>query len=90
MWLASLTGSPILPFHMESDRSWLANSWDRTQIPRPFSRIFVTIGTPIDVPAFDVDESGRESFRNQLERSLTQLSSKAVELVATAHKANKT
>ena len=84
VWLASLTSSRILPFHMESDRYWLANSWDRTQIPRPFSRIFVTIGPPIDVPASQADGSGLECFRSELERSLNQLSSKAVNSVSTA------
>ena len=90
VWLASLTGSPILPFHMESDRFWLTNSWDRTQIPRPFSRIFVTIGKPIDVTSSGLDESGLECFRNELEQSLTELSSEAVDLVSTARQASKT
>jgi lysophospholipid acyltransferase (LPLAT)-like uncharacterized protein len=50
VWLAGATGSPILPFHIEADRYWTARSWDRTQIPRPFSRAAIAIGTPFDVP----------------------------------------
>jgi hypothetical protein len=50
VWLAGVTGSPILPFHIESDRYWTARSWDRTQIPRPFSRAAIAIGEPFDVP----------------------------------------
>src|SRR5262245_1844687 len=38
VWLAGATGAPILPFHIEAARSWAASSWDRTQIPKPFSR----------------------------------------------------
>lgn len=49
IWLASLTGSPILPFHIEADRYWSARSWDRTQIPKPFSQIAVAIGGPMKV-----------------------------------------
>ena len=50
VWLAGVTGSPILPFHIEADRYWTARSWDRTQIPRPFSRAAIAIGKPFDVP----------------------------------------
>jgi lysophospholipid acyltransferase (LPLAT)-like uncharacterized protein len=48
-WLAAATGNPILPFHAESSRHWQLSSWDRTEVPRPFSRVAVVIGTPIDV-----------------------------------------
>src|ERR1700681_2366521 len=37
VWLAKLTGNPVVPFHMEASKYWSLNSWDRTQIPRPFS-----------------------------------------------------
>ena len=33
VWLAKATGNPVLPFHLEADRHWTLNSWDRTQIP---------------------------------------------------------
>jgi lysophospholipid acyltransferase (LPLAT)-like uncharacterized protein len=41
-------GSPGSPG--EADRYWTARSWDRTQIPRPFSRAAIAIGKPFDVP----------------------------------------
>src|SRR5207249_6486727 len=39
VWLAKATGNPILPFHLEADRQWTLNSWDRTQIPKPFATV---------------------------------------------------
>src|SRR5688572_16980999 len=36
VWLSKVTGNPIIPFHLESNRHWTLNSWDRTQIPKPF------------------------------------------------------
>jgi lysophospholipid acyltransferase (LPLAT)-like uncharacterized protein len=49
IWLAGSTGNPILPFHIEADRFWCTSSWDRSQIPKPFSRIALAIGSPIVV-----------------------------------------
>ena len=34
VWLAKLTGNPVVPFHMEASSYWSLKSWDRTQIPR--------------------------------------------------------
>ena len=80
VWLASLTGRPILPFHIEADRYWSARSWDRTQVPRPFSRIVMAIGEPIEVPA-DAAEAALEASRVVLERSLSRLSAGTSEML---------
>ena len=80
VWLASLTGRPILPFHIEADRYWSARSWDRTQVPRPFSRIVMAIGEPIEVPA-DAAEAALEASRVVLERSLSCLSAGTSEML---------
>lgn len=49
VWLAGATRQPILPFHIETDRHWSLSSWDRTQIPKPFSRAALAMGPPLDV-----------------------------------------
>src|SRR5439155_14455580 len=41
VWLAKATGNPPLPFHLEADRAWTVNSWDRTQIPKPFATVSI-------------------------------------------------
>jgi lysophospholipid acyltransferase (LPLAT)-like uncharacterized protein len=71
LFLAGATGHPILPFHIEADRFWTANSWDRTQVPKPFSTVAVAIGEPIHVPG--TDEPAIEAKRLELERSLASL-----------------
>ena len=35
---------PVLPFHLEADRHWTPNSWDRTQIPKPFATVALARG----------------------------------------------
>ena len=41
----------IVPFAAVADRSWvLRRSWDRFQIPKPFTTINVVFGVPVKVP----------------------------------------
>ncbi len=80
VWLAGVTGHPILPFHIEAERHWSASSWDRTQIPRPFSRVAVAIGAPFDVP--DPSEDGVvEAHRVALEQELAALVDRAAAML---------
>lgn len=81
VWLSKLTGNPIVPFHMEASSYWSLKSWDRTQIPKPFSTVALTVGTPIDVPA-DADESTLEAKRAELEHALVALEERAAGMLA--------
>jgi lysophospholipid acyltransferase (LPLAT)-like uncharacterized protein len=75
VWLAGATGQPILPFHVEADRFWEAPSWDRTQLPRPFTTIAMAIGPPLMVP--DTTDTIVEEKRLELERTLGALETRA-------------
>lgn len=79
VWLAGVTGHPILPFHIESARHWTTASWDRAQIPRPFSRVAVVVGEPFRVPA--TDEDVLDSHRSALEGALEALELRARGLI---------
>src|SRR2546427_915005 len=65
VWLAKATGNPVLPFHLEADRHWTLNSWDRTQIPKPRATIALVVGEPFTVER-DADERGIEAARQML------------------------
>lgn len=39
----------IIPFTWTSDRYWELKTWDKMRIPKPFSRILVSIGDPLAV-----------------------------------------
>jgi lysophospholipid acyltransferase (LPLAT)-like uncharacterized protein len=69
VWLSKATGNPVLPFHIEAARHWELRSWDRTQVPKPFSPVAVAIGEPFVVPR-GADEAGLEAARLRLERAL--------------------
>ena len=83
IWLAKATGNPVVPFHIEASRHWTARSWDRTQIPKPFSLAALAIGQPIEVPP-DADEAAIEAGRLDLETRLTRLQARARELLGPA------
>jgi lysophospholipid acyltransferase (LPLAT)-like uncharacterized protein len=81
VWLAKVTGNPLLPFHIEAARHWTIRSWDRTQIPRPFSLMTLAIGDPIDV-ARDADDAAIERTRQALEQTLEDLRARALQMLA--------
>jgi lysophospholipid acyltransferase (LPLAT)-like uncharacterized protein len=76
IWLAKATGNPVLPFHLEADRHWTVRSWDRTQIPKPFSTVSLAVGEPFDVPP-DADDQAIEAVRTMLDERLYALEARA-------------
>lgn len=83
VWLASLTGNPLLPFHAEADRFWTARSWDGTQVPKPFARAAMVVGAPIEVPRAAGPEL-IEGKRLELARALRTASERARALAGRA------
>ena len=80
VWLAKATGNPVLPFHIESSSRWTANSWDQTQVPRPFSTVAVAIGEPLYVPREAAAED-LEAARIELEHRLANLERRSLDLL---------
>jgi lysophospholipid acyltransferase (LPLAT)-like uncharacterized protein len=71
--IAKDTGAPIVPFTVHHERAWRVRSWDRTEIPKPFSRIVATLHEPIDVPP-DATRDDLERVRAQVEQVLLEFS----------------
>jgi lysophospholipid acyltransferase (LPLAT)-like uncharacterized protein len=81
VWLASATGNPLLPFHLEASSSWTARSWDRTQVPKPFSTVALAVGAPLYVEAH-ASAAALEAARAELERRLAALEAEAAALLS--------
>jgi lysophospholipid acyltransferase (LPLAT)-like uncharacterized protein len=73
MSLAQITGLPIVPFGFYALRKVQVKSWDRFQIPLPFSRCEMRFGKIIRVPR-EATEAQREALRVELEHTLKELS----------------
>lgn len=70
--LAKKTQNPMMPFVVETEKYWEVKSWDRLQIPKPFSRVRVQIGEPIYVSA-SANETELEDKRLELQGKLDEL-----------------
>jgi lysophospholipid acyltransferase (LPLAT)-like uncharacterized protein len=78
VWLAKATGNPVLPFHLEASSYWTMNSWDLTQIPKPYATVSLVVGEPFDVPG-DADDQTIEAARARLDATLHALEIRARE-----------
>jgi lysophospholipid acyltransferase (LPLAT)-like uncharacterized protein len=67
--LAQSTGARIGAFHLEPERAWTMNSWDRFLVPKPFTRIVVSWARWTTVPA-DLVESQFEQKREELNAAI--------------------
>ncbi len=80
IWLAQETGSPLVPFHLEASSAWHVRSWDRTQIPKPFSTVAIAMGEPIYLPK-DRSDAAIEAGRRELEARLQALERRARQML---------
>ncbi len=69
--MSQLSGAPVVPVYISFSRAWTLGSWDRMLIPKPFSRIVVRWGEPMDVPK-DLDGPGFEDLKRNMERSIRE------------------
>lgn len=69
---AKHTSAPMVAVVWRASRFWQLNSWDRMQIPKPFSTIDVVFA-----PIPPLHGSTVEELRNEIERHLRQISSEA-------------
>jgi lysophospholipid acyltransferase (LPLAT)-like uncharacterized protein len=67
--IAQTTGLAIVPLHIDYLSCWTLKTWDRFQIPKPFSKVRVTLGEPITVPR-QLDDEAFEKERHALEKVL--------------------
>ncbi len=70
--LSFKTGKKIIPLSYKSSKSHFFNSWDRFELPLPFSRIEIIIGKPYIVKNseddFSEDKINMEKILNALEK----------------------
>lgn len=72
LMLAAKTGVPVIPMVPEAKNYWEIGSWDRLQIPRPFTRAKMFMGEPVFV--------SDDRSRAYLEEKKLELQSKLDEL----------
>ena len=74
--MAQLSGAVVLPLILSVDKAWIAGSWDRFLIPKPFSRVTVRWEEPFSVPR-KADPEEFDAFRRQIEERLIRAHAEA-------------
>jgi len=70
--MARIGNVPILPIACAADRAWYLDRWDRFMIPKPFARVVVGVGEPIEVPrSASMDDI--EAIRARMQTALEEL-----------------
>ena len=72
IWLASKSGAAVFPFSISAQKRWVLSSWDHFQIPKPFSRVVVLMGSPIYVSA-DASADDLDAKQRELQQALEEL-----------------
>ena len=70
--IASQTGAPILPVVGIANRYWEFDSWDKFKIPKPFAKIVMLYGCPIQVES-DASQERILEICNQVTQVLQNL-----------------
>jgi lysophospholipid acyltransferase (LPLAT)-like uncharacterized protein len=71
--VAKTTGAPLICFHVRPARAWVfSRSWDRTEIPRPFSRVALFVAPAVRVPR-DADDTEQARKLAEMQAALDGL-----------------
>jgi len=70
--LAKTTGAILLPSAVHCSSKIRLNSWDRCEIPLPFSKCIINIGKPMEIPE-TINREELEQYRKSVEDCLRKL-----------------
>ncbi|MCW5937129.1 MAG: lysophospholipid acyltransferase family protein [Fimbriimonadaceae bacterium] len=77
--MAKKAGVPIVPVGVSAERRWLAPTWDRYMVPKPFARCVMVFGEPHRIPR-DADEAALEEARLAFEKAMLEVEAEAERL----------
>jgi lysophospholipid acyltransferase (LPLAT)-like uncharacterized protein len=70
--VARSTGVPLVAFHIALENPWLLKTWDRSMIPRPFSRGLMRVSRQILVPE-NITDADRDRYHGELQAALDRV-----------------
>ena len=68
-----MTGLPIIPVMWSADKFWQLRSWDRTIIPKPFSKIVYLYAKEFILVPEDASREECENCRQLLDDTLNRM-----------------
>ncbi len=70
--MARIGGAPMVPIGYAADRAWVLKTWDRFMIPKPFAKVAIAVGEPIEVPR-SLSPEQTEELRLQMQTAIQSL-----------------
>jgi lysophospholipid acyltransferase (LPLAT)-like uncharacterized protein len=75
-FVAKKTGVVLVPVGAAIQRSIALDSWDRFEVPEPFTKGALVVGAPMRIPE-DIDDAGLDQLSKRLESTLNDLTTQA-------------
>lgn len=76
--IASKTGIPIVPLAPIASKNWvLKKTWDKTRIPKPFSKVIVQYGEPILIPQ-DIKGEDKQIYLDKVRQAILDVENAAL------------
>lgn len=72
VFLAQRTGVPVVPVNFEYSACWRLDNWDRFILPKPFSKVRMILGQPLQIGSTFTDQDF-ETERLRLQTSMMSL-----------------
>ena len=74
--LSQLTGKPILPISIAASHTWRFRTWDKFELPLPFSRVVIAYGEPVRMPR-GLDTESLARMQAEMAQKLQELQAEA-------------
>ena len=82
VYLASRTGRPVVPNTVIGTNCWsIPGGWSDMLIPKPFSRLLLIAGTPIDIPA-EISRAEISKVTKQIQLEMDRLDAIGIRAIA--------
>ena len=78
--MSRIGGAPMVPLACAADRAWYLKRWDDFMIPKPFAKIVLAVGEPIEVPR-DASMDKLEDYRLQMQYATNALMKESEQLL---------
>lgn len=80
--MARIASVPLVPMACAADRAWYLKRWDAFMIPKPFARIVLAVGEPLEVPR-DTPLDRIDEYRLHMQNAVNRLMDESKKELAT-------
>ena len=88
VFLSSKTPAPVMPIAIAASSYWQLPTWDHYLIPKPFARVHLHVGAPLQPPP-SLNREETEAWRHKIELALNESTECARRELETRQKAGR-